>query len=117
MVEPAPHHEAHRSVSQKNRKTCSGPAWTTTDRRRWYGNSGNERSRRRNRAGKIGDRSIELLLVHRAQDFAHFWTWSYAELKQVATEENRPGWLMLDTERTGAFQEPVHRLAIECTGA
>ena len=63
------------------------------------------------------DRAVELLLVDLLQDFADTRTGCETERQHVTAEQK--GWrrLMLDAERTGALDEPVHRRAVERPGA
>ena len=57
--------------------------------------------------------AVQLQLVHRFQDSSHLRTGRDAELHQVPPEQDRRRRLVLDAERAGAVDEPVHRRTIE----
>src|SRR4029078_10763836 len=64
-------------------------------------------------SGEIGDLSIELLVVDRFENIAHRRPRSHAELEQVPSQQDWSGRTMLDAERAGSLEKPVHCLAVE----
>src|SRR4051812_2666757 len=62
---------------------------------------------------EVGDLTVHLLLVHRFQNVSDAWPRLEAEREQMAAEQDRLRWTMLNAERAGAFEEPVHRRAVE----
>src|SRR5205823_6061756 len=60
--------------------------------------------------------SIELLFVDRFQDLAHSWARLHVECEKMPAQENRRRRMMLDAERAGPLEKPVHRVAIEGAG-
>src|SRR5262245_2831630 len=68
---------------------------------------------RRDRIVEMRERSIELLLVDSFQNFADARPGLHAQCEQMTPEKNRLRRPMLDAERLGALEKPVHRLAVE----
>src|SRR5450755_2086625 len=59
------------------------------------------------------DRAVHLLFVDRFQDFSDARAGYEAQGEEMAAEQDRLGRPMLDTQRAGALEKPVHRGAVE----
>src|SRR5689334_16806219 len=59
------------------------------------------------------DFAVELLFIDQFQNLANARTRCEPQRQEMATEQQRRGRSMLDAERAGPLDEPVHRGAIE----
>ena len=62
------------------------------------------------------DLSVELALIDGPEDFAHPRAGGHAERYQMSSEQHWRRRLMLDAERPGSRQKPVHGVAVEPAG-
>ena len=76
-----------------------------------------ELSGRADRTVKIRDDAVELLFVDSFQNRTHLGARLDAERQEVPAEQERSRRAMLDAERTGSIEEPIHRAALELARA